>query len=158
MRQPSARIIGIGVAAGVAALVAGCADEPTRATASAAARDVNMSFAMSAEERGQLGAALAFARESAIRGLQRPDAGDRVAAAFATLAERVEADDRAGATRALAAARTAVQQYREHAGSDVGAADADLEAMTLTLDRATALVQEGATSTSTTTSRWERQP
>ena len=149
MRQLPRRSDFLSAAAGVAVLITACGDEPTRPALVAAARDESASFAISAEERGQLGAALVFARESANRGLQQREAADHVTAAFATLAERVEADDRAGAERALAAARQSIKRYREHAGSDVGVADADLEAMTLTLDRASALVHERAGMNST---------
>jgi hypothetical protein len=126
-----------------AALVAGCGDQPTRPP-DAASPKVRTSFTAGAEARGQLGAALIFAREQSMRGLERRDAADRVAAAFDALAARVEADDRIGAERDLATARGAIRRYRDLAVGDGGPAAADLEAMTLTLDHVTALVQEGA--------------
>jgi hypothetical protein len=98
-------------------------------------------FSVGAEERGRLGAALAFAREHSLRGLERRQSAERVAAAFEALAARVEANDRIGAERALDAARKEVDRYRKLAG-DGGSSAADLEALTLTLDHATALVED----------------
>ncbi len=140
MRQPSIGRTGFATSAAAAALIAGCGDQLT------APRDAQTAFAVGAEAREQLGAALIFAREQAVRGLEQRDAAERVTAAFETLAARVEANDRVGAERALAAARKAMDEYQKLATRDGGASAADLEALTLTLDHATELVEQRASS------------
>jgi hypothetical protein len=135
-------------ACAVAIMVAGCSDEPTRPsspTPSATAHTLGDA------ERQALTGAFAFARQQALRGLVERDAADRVAAAFADVSTRVDAGDRPGAERALAAARAAIQQYRRHTADD-RSSDADLEALMLTLDHATAIVRESAASITATTS------
>jgi hypothetical protein len=107
--------------------------------------DPRSAFGVSAEVRGQLGAALMFAREHSLRGLERRAIADRVAAAFEALAARVAANDRNGAERALGVARKEIERYRKLAAGDNGASAADLDALTLTLDHATALVEERGT-------------
>jgi hypothetical protein len=141
-------------AAGVIALATGCTDQPTGPPGAATApAEVLQSLNLDAEARGQLRAALLFAGTQSMLALQQREAGDQVAAAFARLAERVEADDAAGTKRALAAARHAVERYREVAGADEGsAAAADLAAMDLTLERASELASDARAL------REERQP
>jgi hypothetical protein len=139
MRQSLLRST-LAASAAAAALVSGCNDQPTQPSDRVAA-GVRPGFSVGAEERGQLGAALTFAREHSLRTLERRDAADRVAAAFKTLAARVDANDRIGAERALGVARKEVDRYRRLAGDD-GSSAADLDALTLTLDHATALVEE----------------
>jgi hypothetical protein len=107
---------------------------------------VRTGFGVSADVRGQLGAALSFAREHSVRGLELREAADRVAAAFEALAARVEANDRIAAEREIAAARKAIERYRRLAARDGGASATDLDALTLTLDHATALVEERGSS------------
>ena len=138
---------------GIAMLASACtADKATRPVAQASRSDTDTPLRLTATERGNLSVAFAFAREQAMRGLQRREAADRVAAAFMDVAARVETGDRVGAERALAAARGAIDAYRRHATDDGGASNADLEALGLTLDRATAIVRESGAPTSTTSS------
>ena len=142
--------------AGLVLLVAACADEPTGPRKAAPqAVDAGAAFGVSASARGELGAALHFMRDQSERALKQRNAAARVARAFATLAARVEGDDRRGAERALAAARSEIARYRELVGNNDEAA-ADLEAMSITLDRASALVADAARTPTTTKS--ERQP
>jgi hypothetical protein len=104
---------------------------------------------MGTEQRGQLGAALLFAREQAMHALARHVVDREIGAAFATLAERVEADDRRGVEGAIDAARAAIRRYRQSADGDIeGATGPDLEALTLMLDNAEALAKAAATAVS----------
>jgi hypothetical protein len=143
--------------------MAGCADEPTRPPDAALSGETMARLAISAEQRGELHAALLFAREQSLLALERREAADDVASAFAALAGRVEQDDRVGVERAMAGARRAIERYREHARPDDAAVD--LEAATLTLDHAAALAREGdpvrgggRITPPTRNSREERQP
>ncbi len=145
MRQSSIGRAGLATSAAAAALIAGCGDQPT-SPPDGAPRDAYPAFAVGAEAREQLGAALAFAREQSMRGLQQRDAAERVTVALEALAARVEANDRVGAERALAAARKAVEHYQKLSARDGGASAADLDALTLTLDHATALVEQRVSS------------
>jgi hypothetical protein len=142
-----------------------CADEPTRPSqAPTSTAEARQSLDLSADDRRRLHAALLFARDQAMLGLERRDPADRVAAALVTLAERAEQDDRVGVERAMAVARSAVERYRDLAGSSDDAAAVDLEAITLTLDQAAELARESKagrsdrTSSKTANSREERQP
>jgi hypothetical protein len=148
MRQPPFRRNRLAASAAAVALVAGCGDEPTRPQG-AALPDERTGFTAGAEVRGQLGAALIFAREQSLRGLERRAAAERVAARLEALAARIEANDRIGAARALADARKTIEEYRRLAVRDGGASAADLDALTLTLDHATALVEERGSSPET---------
>jgi hypothetical protein len=135
----------LATSAAAAALATGCADQPTQLS-DRVLKAVRTPFGVSAEERGQLGAALTFARQHSLRGLELRAAAERVAVAFEALAARVEADDRIGAERALGVARKEVDRYRALAGADDRATAVHLEALTLTLDHATALVEERGSS------------
>jgi hypothetical protein len=141
MRQPLSHCTRLATSAIAAAFAASCGDQPTRPP-DGPSPTVDAGFAAGAEVRGQFRAALIFAGDQSMRGLEQREAADRVATAFETLAARVEANDRIGAERALLAADAAIQRYRKLAARDGGASTADLEALMLTLDHATALVEE----------------
>ena len=149
-RLPSLTTSALAIAA---ALSSGCSDEPLAPPDAAATAE--MPFSLSPEDGTSLRVALLFAGQQSVRGLQERGAAGRVAAAFAAVAGRVEAKDRAGTARGIAGATLAVNQYRELA-HDVAAA-VDLEAMDLTLLRAAALVTAASTH-SPTTIETERQP
>jgi hypothetical protein len=126
---------------GVASLV-GCTDKVT-----APQEDVVVPFAISAEQRSELTAALIFAtRESSLNLLARSDAAADVTTAFASVAARVTANDRRGAQRAIETARAALRRYREVAASEL-AESIELEAMALALDHAEQLTGESPAST-----------
>lgn len=101
-----------------------------------------MPLGLSEEERASIGAAVSFAGAHSVKALQQRNEAARVAAAFAELARRVEAGDRAGTHRAISATSAAVKRYRDIAKD--AAAAADLEAMDLTLERAASLSAEAA--------------
>ena len=147
---------------------AACADEPTRAPgaapiAGAAAPVARLSA--TAEERGGLRAALQFTREQSRHALRERAAADKVNAALERLVERLEADDRAGVVRAVAAARAALHHYRELAGDEASAAE--LGAIEIAIDRAESFTRDAgrdsvtaappaATAPATPSSRQER--
>jgi hypothetical protein len=81
---------------------------------------------------------LLLAGERLSLALQHRQASGPVGAAFTAVARGVERNDRRVVENALAAAQAAVLQYRGVGGADE-AADPDLEALTLTLDRVAAL-------------------
>ncbi len=125
-----------------AALAAGCGDEPLAPTDETPPADVSQPLELSEENQASLREAFRFAGEQSVRGLQQTGSAQLVATAFATLAGHIEANDRAGTERATMAARLAISRYRDLA--DDGAAAADLEAMDLTLARATDLMREAS--------------
>jgi hypothetical protein len=119
-----------------AALASGCGGDPL-APPAAALPPVEVPLGLSSEDDGGLQVALLFAGQETVRGLKERGLAGRVAAAFISLAGRIEAKDRAGTGRAMATARLAISRYRDEAHD--GAAAADLEALDLTLARAAAL-------------------
>ena len=152
MRRPFSTLSSVLAAAGVVG-VGGCTDAPTRPVTPDGGP---VRFVVSAADRAQLGAALAFAADHSMRALERRAAAERVTAAFESLAARVEADDRRGAERAIAAVRKALNEYRELVGPDDAGASLDLDAMTLALDHATAAARREAAPPSTTPSPEDR--
>src|SRR2546423_13625719 len=111
---PSKLFLALGSAA---ALSVGCATEPTRppethSAQSPAVQQPISTLNLSADQAGQLQAALQFVGTQSKLALKERAAADRVETAFTRLAEAIESDDSAEAHRALEAARAAVTRYR----------------------------------------------
>jgi hypothetical protein len=131
------RTIGHAVLLTWGVLLLGCGDEPTLPSEALPAGDAPQPVSqnpvsLNAMDRASLKAALLWTGEQSSRALKERSGASRIAAAFAEVARRVEADDRVGAEWAIAGAREAVKRYRELPGT--AAAGADLEAMELTLE------------------------
>ncbi|MGH7637929.1 MAG: hypothetical protein ACREOK_09780 [Gemmatimonadaceae bacterium] len=146
-------------AAGVIAL-AGCSDEPTRPNAG---EEALVPLAATAEERGWMLAALAFASEQSTLALERRHAVNDLEVALAAVADQIERNDRTGVERAVTAARVALVRYRELAPDGGEMARAEIEAMTFTLEQVSELARESRTApanhdASTTTSGEVLQP
>lgn len=117
--------------ASIALGIASCADTPVGPE-----QEVVVPFAISNAQRATLTGALRFAaRDAALQALGESEARARVVAAFARVTERVDANDRSGARRAIVAARDALRLYRERAGPDLSAL-IEVESMSLALDHA----------------------
>jgi hypothetical protein len=124
--------------AAAAALAGGCGDQPTFPSPTPPPpEDASGSFGLNEDDRALFKVALLFTGEQSGRALQQRAGAERIATAFAEIAGRVQADDRAGAERSIAAARQAVTRYRGLPGT--AAVAPDLEAMEITLEAAAAL-------------------
>ena len=127
----------LAAAASIALSVASCADKTVGPE-----QEVVVPFAIGSEQRASLTGALRFAaRDAALQAFAESDARAQVVAAFARLSERVEANDRSGARRAIVAAREALRLYRERAGSDLSVL-LEVESMSLALDHADLLAAD----------------
>ena len=123
--------------ASIALGIASCADKTVGPE-----QELVVPFAISNAQRATLTGALRFAaRDAALQALAESDARARVVAAFARVAERVEANDRSGARRAILSARDALRSYRELAVSDLSVL-LELESMSLALDHAELLAAD----------------
>jgi hypothetical protein len=104
-------------------------------------------FEITAAERLELHLAImSVTDEWWARARVRAESAD-VAAAFDTLAARIAANDRRGATRAIWAARGALRLYRQVGRDDIRGI-VELEGMSLALDHAERLARETGSSKS----------
>ena len=122
------RIAPVAATLGLAWLAISCADQVLGPP-----DDSRAPFAIDAARRAELVAAIRFAIPSPSGGMLADPAGAAtIAEALDDLADRVAADDRDGARRAIESVRSAVARYRESAPSDAAGALA-LESISLTL-------------------------
>jgi hypothetical protein len=117
--------------------VASCADKTVGPE-----QEIVVPFAISNAQRATLTGALRFAaRDAALQAMAESDARAQVVAAFARLAERVDANDRSAARRAIVAARELLRLYGERAGSDLSVL-LEVESLSLALDHAELLAAD----------------
>jgi hypothetical protein len=107
-----------------AALASGCGDE-----ALAPSGDGLIPLPATSQQRQQMQSELAFVSQQSARA---------ITPSVAALIRGIEHNDLRMVEQGLAGARAAVDRYRNTRGAQ-GAADPDLEALTLTLDRVAAL-------------------